>query len=225
MSLVTCRSCERSISSDAQYCVHCGTPLWAPTVEAPAPPPWAAAPQWAGQAPAAEPYPYPHTVQVASDVGQFHAMAVWKLVVMSLCTLGLYELFWFYRNWNRVRERTGGGLSPFWRAFFAPFWAYSLFQEVRADARAQETRTGWSSGALAVAFVMCTIVSRLPDPVALLAFLSVLPLIPVQNTINALAARRGARPDDTFRGRHAAVAVIGGILFVLVVIGSFIPVE
>jgi hypothetical protein len=24
MSLVTCRSCERSISNDAQYCVHCG---------------------------------------------------------------------------------------------------------------------------------------------------------------------------------------------------------
>jgi hypothetical protein len=46
-----------------------------------------------------------------------------KLVVMSLCTFGLYELYWFYMNWNLLKQRHNSDISPFWRAFFAIFFA------------------------------------------------------------------------------------------------------
>lgn len=204
MALVTCRACKRQVSGDAPACEYCGNPL-------PAAAPAGAAPALA-QAPAAA-------------VDQLHPLAIHKLVLLSLCTIGLYQVFWFYRNWTRVRERTGRNLSPFWRAFFAPIWSYSLFDEVADQARAAQVRVAWSPMVHALAFFLLSAFWRLPGQWSLLCFLSVLPLVPVQLTINQMAALRGVRPDDTFDRRHVTVVVIGGILVVLAVIGAFLPVQ
>ena len=253
MSLVTCRSCERSVSSAAPVCVHCGTPLMVPRPEFPAPPfvpgqaPAAAAavgypasPYAPGQAPAGYPappcaygqapaaavaYPYGRSFGLTRvDVGEFHAMPVWKLVVMSMCTFGLYELYWCYRNWNRVRERTGNTLSPFWRAFFAPLWAFSLFEEVQGLAMSRRMRVEWSGGLLAVVFFVLSAIGRLPDPWWLLSFFAWIPLVPVQGTINELAAHRGVQPDDTIEAKHIVVMVLGGLFFALTAFGTFVGV-
>jgi hypothetical protein len=57
----------------------------------------------------------------------------------------------------------------------------------------------------------------------LLSLLSFLPPIPVQQTINEMAAGRGVRPDDTFDGRHVAVVVVGSTFLLLAMIGAFLP--
>lgn len=41
-----------------------------------------------------------------------------KLVVMSTVTLGIYEIYWFYKNWKLVKQQTDRDIMPFWRAFF-----------------------------------------------------------------------------------------------------------
>jgi hypothetical protein len=53
-----------------------------------------------------------------------------KFFWMSLLTLSIYDVYWLYRNWQRLRDRTGEKLSPFWRAFLSPIWAFSLFAEI-----------------------------------------------------------------------------------------------
>ena len=35
----------------------------------------------------------------------FFAVSLLKLTVLSLCTFGVYELFWFYRNWRLIKLR------------------------------------------------------------------------------------------------------------------------
>ena len=52
----------------------------------------------------------------------FFAVSVPKLILLSTCTSGLYELFWFYKNWRLVREREDSDILPFWRAFFGFFF-------------------------------------------------------------------------------------------------------
>ena len=59
------------------------------------------------------------------------AVSLLKLAVLSICTLTLYELYWFYRQWRSVKAGEGGGISPFWRAFFAVIFCYALFRRVR----------------------------------------------------------------------------------------------
>ncbi|HEX6747783.1 MAG TPA: DUF4234 domain-containing protein [Longimicrobium sp.] len=219
MALVTCRVCQRQVSDAAHVCVHCGSALWAPAApprETPAP--WPAHP---GAAVALEsPYLAPPAA-VAED--ELHPLAIHKLVLLSIFTLGLYELYWFYRNWKRVRARTGEDISPFWRAFFAPLWAYSMFEEVDRQALAQQMEVGWSSIALGAAYFLLSAAWRLPDPWSLITFVGFLPLLPVQASINAMAARRGVRADDSFDGRHYAAFAVGSLLLLLAVAGTLLP--
>lgn len=60
-----------------------------------------------------------------------------KLSLMSLTTGGLCQLYWFYRNWQIITPRYQTKLSPFWRAFFAPLWAFSMGSRFKEEA---ETR-------------------------------------------------------------------------------------
>src|SRR5258708_1698326 len=63
----------------------------------------------------ADPPPIPD--QIPSQTGEplFFSVSLLKLLVMSTVTLGLYDLYWFYKNWTFVKERTARDISPFWR--------------------------------------------------------------------------------------------------------------
>src|SRR5690625_4658746 len=52
----------------------------------------------------------------------FHHVAAWKFILLSLATLGLYELYWFYRGWSFVKRSEKSRIMPFWRTVFAPIW-------------------------------------------------------------------------------------------------------
>ena len=42
----------------------------------------------------------------------FYVVSKTKFVVLFLATLGVYAVFWFYRNWRMYREHTGQKLWP-----------------------------------------------------------------------------------------------------------------
>ena len=57
-----------------------------------------------------------------------------KLIVLSVCTFGLYKFYWFYKNWCLIKERESSlsmqigfrdsGIMPFWRALFTVLYCY-----------------------------------------------------------------------------------------------------
>jgi hypothetical protein len=60
-----------------------------------------------------------------------------RLLVLSCITMGLYQIYWFYKNWAAVKKATGiKGMYPFWRAFFTVLFCWSLFKRIRHDAGA-----------------------------------------------------------------------------------------
>jgi hypothetical protein len=74
------------------------------------------------------------------------------LFVASLFTVGLYDVYWFYKNWAAVRDATGQKLSPFWRTVFTVFYAYPLFKIMNLQAK----RYGFGSqspGLLALGYI------------------------------------------------------------------------
>jgi len=56
----------------------------------------------------------------------FSPVSKTKLAVMSICTLGMYDLYWFYKNWGLVKDRNNLEIKPFWRAFFAFFYCHLI---------------------------------------------------------------------------------------------------
>lgn len=41
---------------------------------------------------------------LSSSESYFFTASTLKLVLMSVCTLGLYELYWFYKNWVLIKS-------------------------------------------------------------------------------------------------------------------------
>jgi hypothetical protein len=147
-----------------------------------------------------------------------------KLAVLSISTLGLYEFYWFYKNWQLVNQREGGSLSPFWRACFAPLFSYSLFRRIAESAVAQQCAST-NPGLLAIAWFIIFILWRLPDPYWLLSTFTFVPLLTVQSTIAQLNQKLapGSDPNHRFTPAAIAVSVVGGAVFLLAAVGSFLP--
>ena len=132
----------------------------------------------------ADPYAPPESglVEPHQIESPYYAVSVFRFVTLSLATLGLFELYWFYQNWRRERVRTGERLSPFWRAFFAPLWAFSCFTRLRQAADTANTPSTVSPGLLGVSYLILSMVWRLPDPFWLVSILTFLPLLPANLT-------------------------------------------
>jgi hypothetical protein len=208
MTLVTCPECGRSISDAAPACVGCGRPTTVQTATADRPP----------LAPTYSPYAGANATGVPLP---FFEVGLGKFVAMSVVTLGLYDLYWAYQQWTRIKARTGESLSPGGRAFFAHLWGFSLFERVRSDASAEGINAGWSSGALGTVYLIMGALWRLPDPWWVVSMLSFLPLIPVVQTISALHDKREPNRDrnSSFSGANVGGLVIGGGVLFLVLIG------
>ncbi len=145
MTLINCPDCGRRVSDRALVCVHCGFPLG--DLQPPSP----HTPQDFSGSAGEEPSPQQTDSLVAASFHQLplFPVATHKFIVLSICTLGIYELYWFYQNWKRLKATTNDKLSPFWRAFFAPIWGFSLFKRIRAMSVSAGVPVEWSSSALA----------------------------------------------------------------------------
>jgi len=223
VALITCPDCGHSVSDRAPVCVQCGRPLGAVPPTPPHPP-------QAVSAPAAEaPAPQQADAPVASRAGALplFPVATRKFIVLSICTFGIYELYWCYQNWKRLKAASGENLSPFWRAFFAPLWGFSLFKRIRAAAVSAGVPVDWSSGALATFYLVLDMTWRLPDPWWLISFGTLIPMISVQQAAQRVNERHVALNtegrNDNYSTANIATIVIGGLFLILVVIGTFMP--
>ena len=155
----------------------------------------------------------------------FFAVSTTKLFLMSLCTLGVYELYWLYQNWKRVGARGTKKISPFWRAVAAPIFCYPLFQAIRAEIEEQATARKLSAGALAAAYLGLSFTHKLPDPYWLVCFLTVLPLMWVQACVNEHHAQLhpGFERNARFGFANLAGATFGSLFLLMAVLGALGP--
>ena len=155
----------------------------------------------------------------------FFPVSTVKFITLSLCTFGFYELYWYYKNWQRIRERSGESLSPFWRAFFAALWSFQLFGRVR-DYEANAGRPGWSAGILGTAYFALLATWRLPDPWWLLSVVSFVPILPVLATTQGINRQAEAteNSNEKFSITNIIALVVGGLLLLLLVLDFLFPV-
>ena len=54
-----------------------------------------------------------------------------KFLLLSIVTVGFYQLFWIYKNWVWLKQVKGQDVSPGWRTFFATIMNFSLFSHIK----------------------------------------------------------------------------------------------
>lgn len=160
-----------------------------------------------------------------STIPYFFTTSTLKLTLMSICTFGLYDIYWFYKNWILIGERTGQNIKPLVRAIFAPIFTYSCFRHVKNAAKENDIFETLSIGSLTFAYIFLGIAARFPAPYSLMSFFGFAIIILVNNV--ALDINKKMVTDfennDKFSGWNKAIIAIGGLGAILSVIGSFLP--
>lgn len=200
-----CPFCAKEILADAKKCNHCGA--------------------WLTEQ--RESYePQQSTIQQFSN-----AQPVWHLVILSIATFGLYEVYWFYRNWKQFKLHKNLDISPGWRTvgLLVPIYglvlAYEQLRDIKDFTRAAGINKTYSPGWTLFTWLMLGALGLLPNPLSLLSPLSVLPLTTVQNVLNSYWEKEHPvliEKTELSRGQ-IALLIIGVIWWALVLVGTFIP--
>ena len=138
----------------------------------------------------------------------YYPVSLSKFIVLSLLTCGIYDLFWFYKNWRFVRDRDNSTIMPFWRALFSPLWCAALMLDLRKNVK-DKTIPIALVVFLSIVYFVLSILWRLPDPYWIVTFLAFVPLVPVVRLINK-SNQDGSQEyvrNSTWKLRHFVLAL------------------
>ena len=182
----------------------------------------------------------------------FFAVSIPKLIIMSLCTFLVYEVYWFYRHWRSIEDRERSGMAPWGRALFAVFYCYQCFARIRdydgtqhdgsmlsltsAEAVDETPDVGSTLPAapLAIGWIAFTLFARASRALAMitpaadslgwLPFVALGFLIPVQIHANRINALVAPSHDrnSRIRGWNWLVVIPGTVLFLMAFVGTFL---
>lgn len=181
--------------------------------------------------------PAAHSTSPQSALQQFsNAQSLWHFVLLCIVTFGAYELYWFYHNWKHLKLHKNLDISPGWRTIglSVPILNIVLIYRQLRDIRDFAKETGrdtyssldtyFSPGWIAFTWIFLTALALLPGIFSLLGYLSIWPLAKVQGVLNSYWKKE--QPElierTKFSGRQIALLVIGGIVWILLLITPFI---
>lgn len=178
-----------------------------------------------------EPPPAQTTAAPASAIPRvplFLYIPVWRLILLSILSGGLYQAYWIYKNWRYLKERERVDIRPFWRGIFGIFYCHSLLRRIHGDreARAAQAPT-FPPDALATGWVVLVILSNVlarVDSVAVFVLAAFVPsflcLMPVQNYVNSVTRLRSpATRYHPWSAGHLLCLILGLLIWVPVLLG------
>ncbi|MFH1389762.1 MAG: hypothetical protein ABIH56_03455, partial [Candidatus Margulisiibacteriota bacterium] len=91
---------------------------------------------------------------------------IWQLILLTLFTLGFYQIYWFYRNWKQLKEQNNLIISPGWRTagLFVPILGllliYDQFKMIKEAATKAKIKKIFSPGWMTFLFVVLSYSSQ-----------------------------------------------------------------
>lgn len=94
----------------------------------------------------------------------FLAISSKRLIVLSLLTLGLYVMYWFFKQWKAFQKMHGLKIYPLVRSIFQIFFCYSLFNRVLKLAKEYGYPSSYSPSILSITYIflcLCNVSGKL----------------------------------------------------------------
>jgi|GEM_PF-3653549 len=153
-----------------------------------------------------------------------------KLAVLSIATLGIYDIYFFYKNWKALRDQGGLSVSPFWRAILGILFCYSLSKEIFSRSKNLGEPSSHSAGGVAVAYFILSGMGRVDGLVWLISLFSFIPLFSIQDAIrfNNSAINPKSKPDGHFSYKELLLllpAIIISAILLLGFVGNLNPIH
>ena len=113
---------------------------------------------------------------------QYESLSMLKLLIMSTFTLGIYQLVWFYKQWQANKIIYSRYIHPLWRALFAFFTCIELFPLI--NKRLSADKKSFNSSFFILLFMLSIIIPQIKDDLWYLNIVSIIPLLIIQRKIN-----------------------------------------
>lgn len=169
----------------------------------------------------------PPTAELYNEEPQdiFFALSIKKLIVLTVLTLGIYSIHWFYKNFRYVKKTYNDNSLPALRAIFSVIFCYSLFLNISIAMENQKMDSRLQAGMLASVYIVCSIIGQFaPGMFSLVSLMGALVIYWVNHKIILLnqLVNTSYLPNSTFYWYDWLIIVIGLLLWVLIVAGVFL---
>lgn len=152
----------------------------------------------------------------------YFSVSAIKFIIMSVGTFGVYDLYWFYKNWCHIKQKDNLHILPFWRAFFAPLWSYSAFNRIQEEINEREIPLRIHATLFAVLYFVIQMSLNLSDPYWLISIFSFLLVLPANKATTQINQKINADfvQNNKIEGWNWLAVVVGLPFMALAVIGS-----
>jgi hypothetical protein len=185
----------------------------------------------------------PSELSAADTDAMFYVVSRRKFTILFLATLGFYSTYWFYKNWDRVKDASSyatDAKSTIWplpRAIFAVFFVHALFKKIKEHGKEKQQVRLWGNAAHANGVVVLLLLTNVLDRLAgkdigspyfdVLSLLILAPTLPVflaaQDIINVTCNDPKGACNDKLTKANAVWIGLGVIFWCLLLLGIVLP--
>jgi len=177
------------------------------------------------------------TTKTDNNEPEFYSVAIRKFLILYVITLGIYSVYWFYKNWSYYKLRHNDSMWPVMRGIFSIFFAHSLFRKVDETIQSKSLEFSWSHAGLATLYVVCSVAANIADRLSMkgvgvpltdyLGFFMIVgagfALYKAQFAINLACDDPDGETNSAITPANIAWIVLGTLLWSLVLIGMLVP--
>ncbi len=170
---------------------------------------------------------------------EFYVVSPSKFLWLSVLTMGLYYIFWFYKNWKNQMLKTEENIWPVMRGIFSVFFTHSLFKRIATKLEDKNKTYDWSVMGMATLFVITTVLSSIigqlssgtgnNDNVTFVMFISfgflaatIYSIYKAQMAINIACDDPNGDSNSEFSTANTVWLLIGGLFWVLTLLGMYV---
>lgn len=186
--------------------------------------------------------PYDPSLAATPARIKFFVVSRRKLMVLYLATVGMYSIYWFYKQWEAYKEGSdfdsaAGKIWPVMRALFPYFFLFSLLRRLKEEGHEHQEMVQWKSAPTAAALTAMLVISKILDrasyrsigsPVTdILSLLILLPLLAyflsLQDKINLVCNDPEGEGNARFTAANYGWIALGAVFWLLIFIGLALP--
>ena len=170
---------------------------------------------------------------------EFYVVSRKKFIVLYFCTLGIYSIYWFYKNWKLQKICLDESYWPVMRGIFNIFFTHDLLRKIDKKLKNPNKKHYWDHDGLSTQIVVITILSNILGRMSMkyigspytdigslvLTGITGYLLLKVQMAANLACDDPSGESNNKFSGLNIFWIVIGSILTILSIVGTFIMIK
>ena len=149
-----------------------------------------------------------------------------KFILLSIISFGLYEIWWIYKAWGFFDKKENLNINSAVRTIFSIIFLVPLFNKILRFAKEKGYNGSYPSILLFMGLFVVNFMAYLPDPFWLIGILGFVFFVLPFKALNF--AKRNSTDfivteQTSYNGRQITLIVIGGIFWILVLLGLTMP--